>query len=341
MWQTVASAAACGAALALRAGGAGSDGADDVAARLAALAQFPSGDNGSPTAVSDADDGLPGSAEVPAPRSHRSGGWPAAASGAHAAVDQAEEDQAEGDRAEGDPVDGSGAHRAGGSTTTDEPEDALLAALGGFTGTLGATNTAGLLSGYTPPSGLATTGQATALVTEAGELAGAADAAQWERPVGRRPGRRRGRRARAGSGAHAGPPARAQPDGAGDHRRCGGGGGRDRDAVPLAGAADDEQRDQPARAAGPRAHEPRGTDLGPDPHADGDAHTDAPPAPTCPDPTGGRAPGRRDDAGPERDHRADRADGDDLGAPAVGVDRPADDDGEARRRLTPTGGVAS
>ena len=79
-------------------------------------------------------------------------------------------DRAEGDRAEGDPVDGSGAHRAGGSTTTDEPEDALLAALGGFTGTLGATNTAGLLSGYTPPSGLATTGQATALVTDAGEL---------------------------------------------------------------------------------------------------------------------------------------------------------------------------
>ena len=106
---------------------------------------------------------------MPAPRSHRSGGWPAAASGAHAAVDHAEGDQAEGDRAEGDPVDGSGAHRAGGSTTTDKPEDALIAALGGFTGTLGATNTAGLLSGYTPPSGLATTGQATALVTEAGE----------------------------------------------------------------------------------------------------------------------------------------------------------------------------
>ena len=120
--------------------------------------------------MSDADDdGLPGSAEVPAPRSHRSGGWPAAASGAHAAVDHAEGDQAEGDRAEGDPVDGSGAHRAGGSTTSDKPEDALIAGLGGFTGTLGATNTAGLLSGYTPPSGLATTGQATALVTEAGE----------------------------------------------------------------------------------------------------------------------------------------------------------------------------
>ena len=162
----VASAAACGAALALRAGGAGSD----VAARVAALAEFPSGDTGSPTAVSDADDdGLPGSAEVPAPRSHRSGGWPAAASVAHAAVDHAEGDQAEGDRAEGDPVDGSGAHRAGGSTTSDKPEDALIAGLGGFTGTLGATNTAGLLSGYTPPSGLATTGQATALVTEAGE----------------------------------------------------------------------------------------------------------------------------------------------------------------------------
>ena len=77
---------------------------------------------------------------------------------------------ARGDRtARGGSGDGSGAYRAGGSTTTDEPEDALLAALGGFTGTLGATNTAGLLSGYTPPSGLAASGQATALVTEAGE----------------------------------------------------------------------------------------------------------------------------------------------------------------------------
>ena len=106
------------------------------------------------------DDGLSRPAEVPAPRSHRSGSWPAGRSAAHAAIRQ---------RPEGDPVDGSGAHRAGGSTTTDEPEDALLAALGGFTGTLGATNTAGLLSGYTPPSGLAASGQATALVTEAGE----------------------------------------------------------------------------------------------------------------------------------------------------------------------------
>ena len=50
--------------------------------------------------------------------------------------------------------------------------DDLLAALGGFTGTLGATNTAGLLSGYTPPSGLAlsaTGSRATALIVETDE----------------------------------------------------------------------------------------------------------------------------------------------------------------------------
>jgi hypothetical protein len=141
----IASTAACGAARASRTGG--SDGTD-VAARLAALAQLPS----------DQGDDSAGSAEVPAPRSHRSGGWGAAdrpagddGSGSHRAVDHPP----------ADPVDGSGGYRAA--------DDALIAALGGFTGTLGATNTAGLLSGYTPPSGLPTSGQATALATKADE----------------------------------------------------------------------------------------------------------------------------------------------------------------------------
>lgn len=144
----VASAAACGAALALRAGAAGpegadgADGADDVAGRVAALAQLPGlpDDDGAP------DDEPP--AEVPAPRSHRSGGWATA------------------DRPGDAPVDGSGPHRSAG---TDDAHDALLTALGGFTGAYGATNTAGLLSGYTPPSGLPASGQATALATEADE----------------------------------------------------------------------------------------------------------------------------------------------------------------------------
>ena len=55
---------------------------------------------------------------------------------------------------------------------------------------------------------------------------------------------------------------------------------------------------------------------------------------TPPGPDDRPRPGRRDDAGPERDHRADRADCDDVGAAALGVDRPADDHGRARRRLT-------
>jgi hypothetical protein len=135
-----ASAAACGAALALRAG------SDDVAARLAALARFPDVP-ARPPADGDPDDGP----SLPAPRTHRSGGWGAA------------------ERIEG--TDDSGGHRATRPTGTDDGDDALIAALGGFTGTLGATNTAGLLSGYTPPSGLAASGQATALVVDAGELA--------------------------------------------------------------------------------------------------------------------------------------------------------------------------
>ncbi len=61
-----------------------------------------------------------------------------------------------------------------GRPTVDDARaaDDLLAALGGFTGTLGATNTAGLLSGYTPPSGLAlsaTGSRATALIVETDE----------------------------------------------------------------------------------------------------------------------------------------------------------------------------
>jgi hypothetical protein len=92
---------------------------------------------------------------VPAPRSHHSGGW--------AAADRSGGiDGSGGHRAAGDPVDDPGAHRA----EADAPADDLIAALGGFTGTLGATNTAGLLSGYTPPSGLAASGQATALAVE-------------------------------------------------------------------------------------------------------------------------------------------------------------------------------
>jgi hypothetical protein len=138
-----ASAAACGAAVALRSGGGGSG---DVVAHLAALAQLP--DVAASPAPSDDEDGP----SVPAPRSHDSGGW--------AATDQSGGiDGSGGHQAAGDPVDGSGAHRA-------EAADDLIAALGGFTGTLGATNTAGLLSGYTPPGGLATSGQATALVVE-------------------------------------------------------------------------------------------------------------------------------------------------------------------------------
>jgi hypothetical protein len=142
----VASAAACGAALSLR---AGEDGADDVAARLAALARLPGRADDDGDRAADAPDAGP-PAEVPAPRNHGSGGWAAA------------------DRPETTPVDGSGAHR---SADTDDGHDALLAALGGFTGTLGATNTAGLLSGFTPPSGLPASGQATAVATDSAQVA--------------------------------------------------------------------------------------------------------------------------------------------------------------------------
>jgi hypothetical protein len=117
---------------------------------------------------------------VPAPRSHRSGGWATALDVDERRSDgptthAADEPGAEGsgqhavtDRSDADPDDGSGAD--GAVRPTDDPDDVLLAALGGFTGTLGATNTAGLLSGYTPPSGLATSGGATALAVEADEV---------------------------------------------------------------------------------------------------------------------------------------------------------------------------
>ena len=254
----VASAAACGAALALRAGRVGDEDADDVAARLAALAQFPSGDNGAADTASDADDELPKPAEVPAPRSHRSGAWSAGrVRGARGRVE----------RARG----GSGrrVRRPPGRRVRDDRRAGRRPARrarrvhrhlrrhehrGPALGVHAAVRAGGLRPGHGPGH-------------RGRRAAGAADAAQRERPVGRRPGRRRvrrGRRARAGRGARTGRPDGAQPGGAGEHRRCRSGGGRDRDTVPLAGAADDEQRDQPARAAGPRAHEPRGADLGPD-----------------------------------------------------------------------------
>ena len=93
-------------------------------------------------------------------------------SGAHKGGDRRAE-RPEADPSAPDPDDGDGAHRADSWTGDGRGEsDDLLAALGGFTGTLGATNTAGLLSGYTPPSGLAlsaTGSRATALIVETDE----------------------------------------------------------------------------------------------------------------------------------------------------------------------------
>ena len=130
--------------------------------------------------------------DTPATSAEGSGGHPAVAparssgvvegSGAHTAIasststaedDPLPEGSAAVERSEADPV-GAGTYRADGSTTVDDARaaDDLLAALGGFTGTLGATNTAGLLSGYTPPSGLAlsaTGSRATALIVETDE----------------------------------------------------------------------------------------------------------------------------------------------------------------------------
>ena len=131
-------------------------------------------------------------ADTPASPAEGSGGQPAVApagssgvvegSGAHTAIasstSTAEEEplpagSAAVERSEADPV-GAGTYHADGSTAVDDARaaDDLLAALGGFTGTLGATNTAGLLSGYTPPSGLAlsaTGSRATALIVETDE----------------------------------------------------------------------------------------------------------------------------------------------------------------------------
>ena len=193
----VASAAAGGAALALLAGDVEAERTDDVAAQLAALARFP----GIPAARTggDPDDGP--SADVPAPRTPDSGDRPAddtpPADRPWAQADAGER-RVEGSGAHEAPVEGSGGHAVGdartrghdGSTETSGARaalnrteadpvvddagaaDDLLAALGGFTGTLGATNTAGLLSGYTPPSGLAlsaTGSRATALIVETDE----------------------------------------------------------------------------------------------------------------------------------------------------------------------------
>ena len=96
---------------------------------------------------------------------------------------------------EPDPV-GAGTYRADGSTTVDDARAANdpLAALGGFTGTLGATNTAGGPSGYTPPSGLplsATGSRATALIVETDEPL-AVPLHPRQRPVGHGVGRRGG-----------------------------------------------------------------------------------------------------------------------------------------------------
>ncbi len=202
----VASAAACGAALALLAGDVEAERTDDVAARMAALARYP----GIPAARTGDDSDVGPSAEVPAPRSHDSGDRPSEPAddspGADRSWAQAER-RVEGSGAHDAPVEGSGGHAVGdarsrghdgsaeasgaraalnraeadpvggpGSPLTVDDTgaaDDLLAALGGFTGTLGATNTAGLLSGYTPPSGLAlsaTGSRATALVVESDDL---------------------------------------------------------------------------------------------------------------------------------------------------------------------------
>ena len=164
---------------------------------MAALAQFP-GMPAEPASSTDPDDSPP--AEVPAPRSHHSGAWSNGGSasferrteksGAHAAGERriddsgahaADERRIEGSGAhaaadEPDPDDDSGTDRpetpTGDDTAAPSDDDGLFTALGGFSGTFGATNTAGLLSGYTPPSGLplsATGSQATALVTETDE----------------------------------------------------------------------------------------------------------------------------------------------------------------------------
>ncbi|MBL8926658.1 MAG: hypothetical protein JNM77_10505 [Pseudonocardia sp.] len=189
----VASAAACGAALALLAGDVEAERTDDIAVHMAAAAQFP----GMPAARTGGAPDDARSADIPAPRTHDSGDRPAddtppaahadegerrvEGSGAHEASVEGSGSHAVGDgriRGQNGSAEASGAHAAPNRTEADPvvdragAADALLAALGGFTGTLGATNTAGLLSGYTPPSGLAlsaTGSGATALIVETDE----------------------------------------------------------------------------------------------------------------------------------------------------------------------------
>ena len=248
------------------------------------------------------------------------------------------------ERSEADPV-GAGTYHADGSTAVDDARaaDDLLAALGGFTGTLGATNTAGLLSGYTPPSGLAlsaTGSRATALIVETDEpLAVPAQ--------------------RNGSGRWVAVSDDEEADDEAD--------AREPDAAPapavervrspaalvsIGGAAaavavvstlflwpaprtTNSAISRPA-PPGSRGDRSRGTDRGA--HSDPDAHDHQPPAAcAAADPAGRRATGRRDDdSRPEREHRADHADriGVGLGTAGVGVDD-ADDhvDDQARGRL--------
>src|SRR5829696_3139444 len=119
----VASDAACGAALALLAGDVEAERTDDVASRVAALAQFP-GMSAEPASSNDQDDSPP--AEVPAPRSHHSGAWsnggsasferPTEKSGAHAAGERRIDDSGA-HAADERRIEGSGAHAA-----ADEPD---------------------------------------------------------------------------------------------------------------------------------------------------------------------------------------------------------------------------
>ena len=305
---------------------------------------------------------------MPAPRTPDSGDRPAddtpPADRPWAQAD-ADERRVEGSGAHEAPVEGSGGHAVGDARTRGQDgsaetsgahaalnrteadpvvddagaADDLLAALGGFTGTLGATNTAGLLSGYTPPSGLAlsaTGSRATALIVETDE--------SLALPAQRN-----------GSGRWVA----VSDDEEADEREP--------DAAPapavervrspaalvsIGGAAaavavvstlflwpaprttnSAISRPAPLVPAVTAPAEPT-AELTPTPTLT----TSHRPRPRRTDPAGRRATGRRDDdSRPEREHRADHADriGVGLGTGGVGVDD-ADDhvDDQARGRLT-------